>query len=49
MGEQELAVLTVRIRKDQHIRLWKVKILRGIKIEAFVQDAIDEGLNKLNP
>jgi hypothetical protein len=43
---QELSILTVRIPKEMHLSLWQLKIIRGIKIETFIQDAIEEKLGE---
>lgn len=45
---QELSILTVRIPKEMRLSLWQMKIVRGVKIETFIQDAIEEKLGKEN-
>ncbi|MFH1578931.1 MAG: hypothetical protein ABIE25_02090 [Thermoplasmatota archaeon] len=46
---QEFSVLTVRIPKEMHLSLWQLKIIRGVKIEGFIQDAIEEKLGRAGP
>lgn len=43
---QELSILTVRIPKELRVSLWQMKIIRRVKIETFIQEAIEEKLGK---
>jgi len=45
---KELSILTVRVSKEMRLSLWQLKIIRGVKIETFIQDAIEEKLGKEN-
>jgi hypothetical protein len=47
--DQQLSILTVRIPKELHFSLWQLKIIRGVKIETFIQDAIEEKLGRVDP
>lgn len=44
---QELSILTVRVSKELRVLLWQMKIIRGVKIETFIQDAIEEKLGRV--
>jgi len=48
-NDHDLTDLTVRIPKELRFRLWQMKIIKGVKIETFIQDAIEEKFRTMDP
>lgn len=46
--ESEFSEIKVRISKEQHANLWKAKIFARVKIEKFVQKALDSEFRRMN-
>ena len=41
--------MTVRIPNELRVLLWQMKIIKRVKIETFIHDAIKEKLARLDP
>jgi len=46
--ENEFSEIKVRISKEEHANLWKVKIFARVTIEKFVQKALKNELRRMN-